>query len=108
MCPPDRQIALKNGSPQDWGLVEFMSADVAEKTWQQMQGHQLRGSRLQVHFCMPGVRAIKRRVVNQPFSDVAPAPTAYATRPTAQCRNSACRPSHTILTGQPRFHTPLL
>ncbi|KAF0297078.1 Ribonucleoprotein PTB-binding 2 [Amphibalanus amphitrite] len=52
------QIALKNGSPQDWGLVEFMSADVAEKTWQQMQGHQLRGSRLQVHFCMPGVRAI--------------------------------------------------
>ncbi|XP_043240769.1 ribonucleoprotein PTB-binding 1-like [Amphibalanus amphitrite] len=56
--PPYCQIALKNGSPQDWGLVEFMSADVAEKTWQQMQGHQLRGSRLQVHFCMPGVRAI--------------------------------------------------
>ncbi|XP_037093012.1 ribonucleoprotein PTB-binding 1-like, partial [Pollicipes pollicipes] len=85
--PPYCQIALKNGSPQDWGLVEFMSAEVAERTQQRMANHVLRGSQLEVHFCMPGVRAIDiyMRLLNESAAPRArsallpdpPAPAVY-------------------------------
>lgn len=56
--PPYCQIALKNGSPQDWGLVEYSEPRHADLTYDKLQGHVLGGRRLHLSFCMPGVRAI--------------------------------------------------
>ncbi|OXA63363.1 Ribonucleoprotein PTB-binding 1 [Folsomia candida] len=56
--PPYCQIALKNGCPQDWGLVEFINEDDAEKTQQNLDGYSLHGSRIRVAYYIPGVRAI--------------------------------------------------
>ncbi|KAG8236530.1 hypothetical protein J437_LFUL015804 [Ladona fulva] len=56
--PPYCQIALKNGCPQNWGLVEFNSADDAENTQVSLVGYKLRGSLLRVSYCIPGVHAI--------------------------------------------------
>jgi len=52
------QIALRNGCPQDWGLVEFTNEDDAERTQQTLDGHVLHGHRIRVAYYIPGVRAI--------------------------------------------------
>lgn len=52
------QIALKNGCPQDWGLVEYSSAEDAEAAQASLNGYTLGGQAIRVSFYMPGVRAI--------------------------------------------------
>jgi len=52
------QIALKNGCPQDWGLIEFLGEDEAEKTQQSLNGYILHGRRIRIAYYIPGVRAI--------------------------------------------------
>ena len=54
----DLQIALKNGCPQDWGLVEFTGEEEAEKTQQSLDGYVLHGHSIRVAYYIPGVRAI--------------------------------------------------
>ncbi|KAF4525137.1 hypothetical protein B566_EDAN005079 [Ephemera danica] len=56
--PPYCQIALKNGCPQDWGLVEFSCAEDAELSRSAVDNVQLRGHSFRTAFYIPGVRAI--------------------------------------------------
>ena len=52
------QIAMPKGVIQDWGLVEFFNPKDSEATQTKLNGHLLRGYRIRVHFCIPGVNAI--------------------------------------------------
>ncbi|XP_063601909.1 ribonucleoprotein PTB-binding 1-like [Penaeus indicus] len=56
--PPYCQIAMRNGALQDWGLVEFINAEDAEETQSSLHNYVLRGQRIRVQYCIPGVRAI--------------------------------------------------
>lgn len=56
--PPYCQIALRNGCPQDWGLVEFIGEEDAERTQMALDGYLLHGHRIRVSYYIPGVRAI--------------------------------------------------
>lgn len=56
--PPYCQIALRNGCPLDWGLVEYLSAEDAELAQTSCNGFRLRNQPIRVVFFIPGVRAI--------------------------------------------------
>lgn len=56
--PPYCQIALKNGCPLDWGLVEYSCADDAETAQVNLNSYKLRGRPMRVTYYIPGVRAI--------------------------------------------------
>ncbi|KAE8742295.1 hypothetical protein FOCC_FOCC012174 [Frankliniella occidentalis] len=58
VSPPYCQIALKNGCPQDWGLVEYSSAEDAEAAQSSLNRYILSGHPIRVSYYMPGVRAI--------------------------------------------------
>ncbi|KAK3909479.1 Ribonucleoprotein PTB-binding 1 [Frankliniella fusca] len=58
VSPPYCQIALKNGCPQDWGLVEYSSAEDAEAAQSSLNRYLLCGQPIRVSYYMPGVRAI--------------------------------------------------
>jgi len=66
--PPYCQIAMRNGVIQDWGLVEFFDSEEAEKTQEELNGYNLKGHNIRVHYCIPGVNAINiyMKVVNAP------------------------------------------
>ncbi|XP_050527162.1 ribonucleoprotein PTB-binding 1-like [Daktulosphaira vitifoliae] len=66
--PPYCQIALKNGCPLDWGLVEYNSAEDAEKAQTELNGHILRGQKIRITYYIPGVRAINLflKLLNEP------------------------------------------
>jgi len=66
--PPYCQIAMRNGVIQDWGLVEFFDSEEAEKTQEELNGYNLKGHKIRVHYCIPGVNAINiyMKVVNSP------------------------------------------
>jgi len=66
--PPYCQIAMRNGVIQDWGLVEFFDSEEAEKTQEELNGYNLKGHNIRVHYCIPGVNAINiyMKVVNTP------------------------------------------
>lgn len=52
------QIALKNGYPQDWGLVEYSNAEEAEVAQVSLNGYVLRGQAIRISYYIPGVHAI--------------------------------------------------
>lgn len=56
--PPYCQIALKNGCPLDWGLVEYLTAEDAELAQVSCNNHILRNQPIRVVYYIPGVRAI--------------------------------------------------
>lgn len=56
--PPYCQIALRNGCPLDWGLVEYLSPEDAELGQTSCNGFRLRNQPIRVVFFIPGVRAI--------------------------------------------------
>lgn len=56
--PPYCQIALKNGCPQDWGLIEYSCAEDAETAQVNLNSYKLRGRPMRVTYYIPGVRAI--------------------------------------------------
>ncbi|XP_050435252.1 ribonucleoprotein PTB-binding 2-like [Adelges cooleyi] len=66
--PPYCQIALKNGCPLDWGLVEYNSAEDAERAQSELDGHVLRGQKIRITYYIPGVRAINLflKLLNEP------------------------------------------
>ncbi len=78
--PPYCQIAMRSGVIQQWGLVEFGSANEAEETLERTDGAELgcdtggdgSGCRIRVQFCTPGVRAISIYMdfVNDPMEAV--------------------------------------
>ena len=49
---------MKQGAIQDWGLVEFISAEDAEETRNLLNGYQIKGQPIRVTYYVPGVRAI--------------------------------------------------
>ncbi|XP_021933199.1 ribonucleoprotein PTB-binding 1-like isoform X4 [Zootermopsis nevadensis] len=56
--PPYCQIALKNGCPQDWGLVEYSTSEDAENAQTTLNGFSLHGQSIRICYYIPGVRAI--------------------------------------------------
>jgi hypothetical protein len=52
------QIALKNGCPQDWGLVEYSTSEDAETAQTTLNGFSLHGQNIRICYYIPGVRAI--------------------------------------------------
>ena len=99
--PPYCQIAMKNGVIQDWGLVEFFESQSAEITQQKLNGHSLRGHKIRVHFCIPGVNAINiyMAVVNSkeetkkkaPLMEDAPSSSVYTQLQKLASQNPACK-----------------
>ena len=63
------QIALKNGIIQNWGLVEFNTAEEAQATMDALNGHSLQGHKIRVQFCIPKIHAINiyMNFVNNPM-----------------------------------------
>ncbi|XP_075218057.1 ribonucleoprotein PTB-binding 1-like isoform X2 [Lycorma delicatula] len=66
--PPYCQIALKNGCPQDWGLVEFSNWEDAEAAQMTLNGYNLRGQQIRISYYIPGVHAINLylKLLNDP------------------------------------------
>lgn len=64
------QIALKNGCPQDWGLVEYSNWRDAEAAQTSLNGYCLRGQKIRISYYIPGVRAINLylKLLNDPVS----------------------------------------
>lgn len=56
--PPYCQIALRNGCPLDWGLVEYLTPEDAELAQASCNNYPLRNQPIRVVFYIPGVRAI--------------------------------------------------
>uniref|UniRef100_A0A1B6CT95 RRM domain-containing protein n=1 Tax=Clastoptera arizonana TaxID=38151 RepID=A0A1B6CT95_9HEMI len=56
--PPYCQIALKNGCPQDWGLVEFSNWEDSEVAQTTLNNYCLKGRNIRISYYIPGVRAI--------------------------------------------------
>ncbi|CAG0881171.1 unnamed protein product [Cyprideis torosa] len=71
VSPPYCQIALKSGKPLDFGLVEFTSAEDAERTLLARQGFPFHGSRLRISFFIPGLRGINiyMKLLQEPRND---------------------------------------
>lgn len=42
----------------DWGLVEYATAEDAERAQTELNGHGLRGHNIRITYYIPGVRAI--------------------------------------------------
>lgn len=56
--PPYCQIALRNGCPLDWGLVEYLTAEDAELAQTSCNNFPIRNQPIRVVYYIPGVRAI--------------------------------------------------
>lgn len=67
--PPYCQIAQKNGVLQDWGLVEYTSADQSEETMTKISETILDGVKIRVQYCIPNVHAINiyMNFINNPL-----------------------------------------
>lgn len=64
------KIALRNGCPQDWGLVEYSNWEDAEASHAALNGYNLHGQNIRVNYYIPGVRAITLylKLLNDPVS----------------------------------------
>ena len=65
------QIAQKNGVIQQWGLVEYNSADEAERTMDVLQDATLDDTKIRVQYCIPNIHAITiyMSFVNNPMDN---------------------------------------
>jgi len=52
----------------DWGLVEYATAEDAERAQSELNGHTLRGHHIRITYYIPGVRAINLflKLLNEP------------------------------------------
>lgn len=52
----------------DWGLVEYNTAEDAERAQSELNGHILRGHSIRITYYIPGVRAINLflKLLNEP------------------------------------------
>ena len=69
VSPPYCQIAQKHGVLQDWGLVEYTSAEEAEATMETLRGARLDTEEVRVQYCIPNIHAINiyMNFVNNPM-----------------------------------------
>ena len=65
------QIAQKNGVIQDWGLVEYNSAEEAENTMAALHDAMLDETKIRVQYCIPNIHAINiyMSFVNNPLDN---------------------------------------
>ena len=98
--PPYCQIAMKNGVIQNWGLVEFFESSSAEVTQQKLNGHSLRGQKIRVHYCIPGVNAIniymavvnaKEETNKKALLEDTPSSSVYSQLQKLAAQNPACK-----------------
>merc|ERR1719471_1443141 len=70
--PPYCQIAQKNGVLQDWGLVEYNTAEEAEATMETLRDAKLDDINIRVQYCIPNIHAINiyMSFVNNPMERV--------------------------------------
>ena len=71
VSPPYCQIAQKHGVLQNWGLVEFDTAEQAEATMEAVKGATLDEVPVRVQYCVPNVHAINiyMSFVNNPLDN---------------------------------------
>jgi len=71
VTPPYCQIAQKNGVIQDWGLVEYNSAEEAENTMAALHDAMLDETKIRVQYCIPNIHAINiyMSFVNNPLDN---------------------------------------
>jgi len=69
--PPYCQIAQKNGVLQDWGLVEFNTAEQAESTMETLSNAMLDEIPIRIQYCIPNIHAINiyMSFVNNPMEN---------------------------------------
>ena len=98
--PPYCQIAMKNGVIQNWGLVEFFESSSAEVTQQKLNGHNLKGQKIRVHYCIPGVNAIniymavvnaKEETNKKALLEDTPSSSVYSQLQKLASQNPACK-----------------
>ena len=98
--PPYCQIAMKNGVIQNWGLVEFFDSNSAEVTQQKLNGHSLKGQKIRVHYCIPGVNAIniymavvnaKEETNKKALLEDTPSSSVYSQLQKLASQNPACK-----------------
>ena len=65
------QIAQKNGVLQDWGLVEYNTAQQAEETMETLNNAKLDDIPIRVQYCIPNIHAINiyMSFVNNPMEN---------------------------------------
>ena len=65
------QIAQKNGVLQDWGLVEFNTAEQAESTMETLSNAKLDDIPIRIQYCIPNIHAINiyMSFVNNPMEN---------------------------------------
>lgn len=70
LISPLWQVALKNGWPQDWGLVECSNYKDAETKQTTLNGYNLHGHNINISYYIPGVRAINLylKLLSEPVS----------------------------------------
>lgn len=70
LISPLWQVALKNGWPQDWGLVECSNYKDAETKQTTLNGYNLHGHNINISYYIPGVRAINLylKLLTEPVS----------------------------------------
>jgi len=71
VTPPYCQIAQKNGVLQEWGLVEYNSAEEAETTMDALHDAMLDDTKIRVQYCIPNIHAINiyMSFVNNPLDN---------------------------------------
>jgi len=71
VTPPYCQIAQKNGVIQEWGLVEYNSAQEAETTMDALHDAMLDDTKIRVQYCIPNIHAINiyMSFVNNPLDN---------------------------------------
>jgi len=71
VTPPYCQIAQKNGVIQEWGLVEYNSAEEAETTMDALHDATLDDTKIRVQYCIPNIHAINiyMSFVNNPLDN---------------------------------------
>jgi len=69
--PPYCQIAQKNGVLQDWGLVEYNTAQEAEDTMETLKNAKLDDIPVRIQYCIPNIHAINiyMSFVNNPMEN---------------------------------------
>ena len=100
---------MKNGVLQNWGLVEFFDHNDAERTQQEIDGYNLKGSNIRVLYCIPGVNAINiymslvtsaDTVSKKGLVDEVPSSTVYAQLQKLGTQNPACKYIFSFLLNQ--------
>ena len=91
--------------------MEFFDSEEAEKTQEELNGYNLKGHNIRVHYCIPGVNAINiyMKVVNAPADtkkkallEDAPSSSVYTQLQKLASQNPLCK--YNLRHSQPFYH----